>query len=84
VVSAANFGRFVLGLLAVLSTAVLIWFAAGLYPFWPLLWFVPLPVLLFANRASWWGTLLTAALAWFLGSLNVWRYYQEALELPPD
>jgi apolipoprotein N-acyltransferase len=70
--------------LAVLSTAVLIWFGTGLYPFWPLLWFAPLAVLLFANRASWWGTLLTAALAWFLGSLNVWRCYEEALELPPD
>jgi apolipoprotein N-acyltransferase len=81
--SAANFGRLVLGLLAVLSTAVLILFGSGLYPFWPLLWFAPLPVLLFANRASWWGTLLTAAPAWFLGSLNVWHYYHEALELPP-
>jgi apolipoprotein N-acyltransferase len=81
---AANLARFGLGVLTVLCTAVLVWFGTGLHPFWLLLWFAPLPVLLFANRASWWGILVTAALAWFLGSLNMWHYYQEALELPPS
>ena len=31
---------------AIAATAVLVWFGTGLEPFWPLLWFAPLPVLL--------------------------------------
>jgi apolipoprotein N-acyltransferase len=70
-------------LLAVGSTAVLVWFGTGLYPQWPLLWFAPLPVLLFASRNSWWGTALTAALSWLIGSLNMWYYFSVALHMPP-
>jgi apolipoprotein N-acyltransferase len=69
--------------MAVACSALLVWFGTGLYPFWPLMWFAPLPVLLFVNRASWWGTMLVATLAWFLGCLNLWHYFQEALELSP-
>jgi apolipoprotein N-acyltransferase len=79
---AADYRRFGLGLLVILSTALLVWFGTGLYPFWPLMWFAPLPVLVFAARASWWSAALTAALAWFLGTLNLWHYFHHGLELP--
>ncbi len=70
-------------LLAVGSTAVLVWFGTGLHPQWSLLWFAPLPVLLFASHNSWWGTALTAALSWLIGSLNMWYYFSVALHMPP-
>lgn len=62
-------------LLAAISTAVLLWFGTGLHPWWPLLWFAPVPVLLFAVRSSWRKAALTAALAWMAGSLNLWQYF---------
>jgi apolipoprotein N-acyltransferase len=71
----------VTALLAVASTAALVWFGTGLYPWWPLLWLAPLPVLLFASRSSWWSTALTAFLAWLLGSFNLWHYLS-AVMLP--
>ena len=69
-------------LLAAASTAVLIWFGTGLYPKWPLLWFAPLPVLLFASRNSAWRTALVAALSWLAGSLNLWHYLS-VVDVPP-
>ena len=69
-------------LLTVASSAVLVWYGTGLYPKWPLLWFAPLPVLLFAARNSWRSTAVTASLAWFIGSLNLWFYFSVALHLP--
>jgi apolipoprotein N-acyltransferase len=39
---------------ATAATAVLVWFGTGLDPLWPLLWFAPLLVLLYAGRARWW------------------------------
>ncbi|HLX10877.1 MAG TPA: nitrilase-related carbon-nitrogen hydrolase [Thermoanaerobaculia bacterium] len=81
--SAADRRRFGAGLLAILSTALLVWFGTGLDPFWPLMWFAPLPVLVFAQRASWWSAALAAALAWLLGNLNLWHYFHHALGLPP-
>jgi apolipoprotein N-acyltransferase len=66
--------RFRSGALAVATSSVLLWFGTGLDPWWPLLWFAPLPVLVFAARASWAGAALVAALAWLLGLLNLWHY----------
>lgn len=63
-------------LLVVLCTSILLWFGNGLEPWWPLLWFAPLPVLLFACRTSWWKAGLTAALSFLLGSLNMWHYFR--------
>jgi apolipoprotein N-acyltransferase len=63
-------------LLAVTFTAVLVWFGNGLNPWWELLWFAPLPVLLFSLRSSWWAAALTAALASLIGSLNLWHYFR--------
>jgi apolipoprotein N-acyltransferase len=74
--------RLGLGLGAVLLTAAMVWFGTGLHPFWPLMWFAPLPVLLFANRASWWGVALTAALGLMLGYLNQWVLFHDLLQAP--
>jgi apolipoprotein N-acyltransferase len=69
-------------LLAVATSAVLIWFGTGLFPMWPLLWFAPLPVLLVANRGSWRATALTAMLAWVIGNLNREHYFSASLHVP--
>lgn len=62
--------------IAVAATAVLLWFGNGLDPWWPLMWFAPLPVLWFALRSSWRVAGLTAAAAWLAGSLNMWGYFR--------
>lgn len=67
--------------LAVASTAVLVWFGNGLEPWWPLLWFAPLPVMMFAARHSWRSAALVAFAAWLLGGLNFWHYLR-MLDLP--
>lgn len=68
-------------LAALVSTAVLVWFGNGLDPLWPLLWFAPLPVLIFALRSSWPSAALVAALSWLGGCLNLWHYLR-ALQTP--
>ena len=74
--------RIAAALLAAGTAAVLIWFGSGLFPTWPLLWFAPLPVLIYAARSSWWAAGLTATAAWVAGNLTFWRYYTHALHLP--
>lgn len=73
--------RIAAAILVVLSTSALIWFGNGLDPWWPLFWFAPLPVLVFALRSSWRATALAAFLSMLLGSLNMWHYFQ-VLEAP--
>lgn len=82
--SATDHRRYGVAFLAVVSTAVLVWFGNGLNPWWPLLWFAPLTVLLFASRSSWWGAALAAFLAWLVGSLNMWHYFRVVLHAPPS
>jgi apolipoprotein N-acyltransferase len=82
--SATDYRRNGAAFLAVVSTAVLVWFGNGLNPWWPLLWFASLPVLLFACRSSRWGAALTAPLAWLVGSLNMWHYFRVVLHAPPS
>jgi apolipoprotein N-acyltransferase len=70
--------RFKSGAAAVLvaaATALLLWFGNGLDPWWPLMWFAPLPVLWFALRRSWWLAGLTTAAAWLAGCFNLWSYF---------
>jgi len=74
--------RIGIALLAVTATALLVWFGTGLFPMWPLMWFAPLPVLLFAGRHSWWATALVAGCAWLIGMLNMWRYLHLLLPAP--
>jgi apolipoprotein N-acyltransferase len=59
-----------------------VYFGTGLFPCWPLLWFAPLPVLLFAQRSSWWAAGLCAFFGWSLGALNNQHYFGSLLHLP--
>jgi apolipoprotein N-acyltransferase len=80
--SAPDLRRTVAAALAVALTAVLTWFGTGLHPWWPLLWFAPLPVLLYAAGASWWRAAIAAAIAWLVGMLGLWHALHDALQLP--
>ena len=71
---ASNSQRSVEALLVFASTVLLAWFGNGLNPWWPLLWFAPLPVLWFALRSSWRSAVLMAGLSWLTGCLNLWGY----------
>jgi apolipoprotein N-acyltransferase len=65
-----------IGLVCALTTAVLAWLGAGLFPVWPLMWFAPVPVLLFAMRSqTWWAAALVAAIGWGVGNLRVPVFY---------
>ena len=70
------------GVVAVALTAVLVYFGTGLFPRWPLMWFAPLPVLLFAARSSRRWAAAAAFLAWFLGGLNLFHYFNSLLRMP--
>ena len=72
----ANSRRVFFAVLAVVTTATLVYFGTGLRPLWPLLWFAPLPVLLFAPSAPWLGTALVAFFGWSLGALNLQHYLE--------
>jgi apolipoprotein N-acyltransferase len=80
--SVIDLRRAAFGSLAALATAGMVWFGSGLHPLWPLMWLAPLPVLLFAARASWKAALPTALAAWFVGNLNQWHYYTHVIEMP--
>lgn len=67
---------------AVLATAILHWFSAGLAPLWPLAWLAPLPMMLFALDA---GAAVTAAasfVAWFAGAFTYWHYFHDVIGMP--
>ncbi len=74
--------RLGLGVAATLAMAALVYLGTGLGPYWPLMWFAPLPVLLFAADASWWGAMLAGAFGIMLGFLNLWGLLHDALRLP--
>jgi apolipoprotein N-acyltransferase len=62
-------------------SATALWFGTGLHPIWWVMWLAPLPILLVAPRVGAWAVIGTAAMAWFLGGLNVWGYLHR-LEIP--
>ena len=66
---------------AVAASATLLWFGTGLFPWWPLMWFAPLPVLLFAARSSWWSAMLAAFAAWAIGGINMEHYFTTSLHM---
>jgi apolipoprotein N-acyltransferase len=66
--------RIGIALLVIAVSAFLVWLGNGLDPWWPLLWFAPLPVLLFALHSTWRSAGVVAFLAWLLGCLNLWHY----------
>ena len=80
--SALDVKRLGLGLAATATMAVLLFFGTGLDPLWPLAWFAPLPLLLLANGASWWGAALAAGFGAMLGFLNLWPEFHGALHAP--
>jgi apolipoprotein N-acyltransferase len=73
--------RLARALLAIASTALLFGFGNGLNPWWPLVWFAPVPILVLALYSSWRVTLLAAFASFLAGCLNMWAYFR-ALEAP--
>lgn len=69
-----RFGQVMVAFLAAGSTAVLVYFGNGLEPRWPLMWFAPVPVLVYALRSRAWRAGLVAFLAWLAGCLNLFGY----------
>jgi apolipoprotein N-acyltransferase len=80
--SAPDVRRVAFGLAAMLATAVMIGFGTGLDPYWPLMWFAPVPVLVFAIEARWWSAALVAGIAMMLGLLNLWELLHGVLRVP--
>jgi apolipoprotein N-acyltransferase len=78
----ANSRRLPGAFLAAVGTGLMIYFGTGLHPWWPLMWFAPLPVLLFARRSSGWAAGLTAFAAMLAGGLNLFYYLNSILQLP--
>jgi apolipoprotein N-acyltransferase len=70
-------------LLAIAITALLVWFGNGLNPRWLLMWFAPLPALLFAARSP--NALAAAGVAfagWFLGTIDLYHYLHTVQGVP--
>lgn len=64
------------------ATAVLVWFGNGLTPWWPLMWFAPLPLFWFSLRAPWWSAAIVACLGWLAGSASMIEYFSR-VGMPP-
>src|SRR5271155_4484008 len=79
---AISYQRIMEAILAIIASATMFYFGNGLNPLWPLMWFAPLPLLLFALRSKWWVAALTTVAAMMLGSLNLWSYLVGRLGLP--
>lgn len=71
-------GRAGITLAVFAATAALVYFGNGLAPRWALMWFAPLPVLLFALRWPGWQAGFLAAGAWLAGALNLWSYLRDS------
>jgi apolipoprotein N-acyltransferase len=71
-----------LAVAAVVVTSAALYWGTGLHPQWWLTWLAPLPVLLISPRVARWRGFWMAAVAWFLGSLNMWFYALTAISLP--
>jgi apolipoprotein N-acyltransferase len=79
---ALNYRGVVGTVLAIVATAAMFYFGNGLMPWWPLVWFAPLPVLLLALRSEWWAAAVAAVAVMLLGSLNMWSYFTKTLGTP--
>jgi apolipoprotein N-acyltransferase len=78
----ARKARILLPATAFAASSALLFLGTGLHPVWWLTWLAPLPLLLVAPRVARGRAFWMAALAWFLGSANMWRYFLIALGLP--
>jgi apolipoprotein N-acyltransferase len=79
---ALSYQRIMEAILAIIASATMFYFGNGLEPWWPLMWFAPLPLLLFALRSRWWVAALTTVAAMMLGNLNLWSYFINTLGMP--
>lgn len=68
--------------IAIVLTALLLWWGTGMEPLWPLMWLAPMPVLLIATRVSAWRTAGLAFAAWFIGMFTMWRYLHGLIDVP--
>lgn len=79
---AANFRHIGEAVLAIATAGAMFYFGNGLNPLWPLVWFAPLPVLIFALRSQWWATVIVAVVSMLAGSLNMWSYFTKTVGMP--
>jgi len=68
-------------LIAVPLSAIAFYFGTGLHPHWWLTWLAAIPVLVFAYHSPARVAALAAFVAYALGELNFWTYFQ-ILEIP--
>lgn len=80
--SANRFQRMGTGVLAVASTAAMVWFGNGLNPLWPLMWLAMTPVLWYALHNSRLNAAIVAASSMLLGGLSMWHYFHKVLGAP--
>jgi len=73
---------FLLVAAAVVVTSAALFWGTGLRPQWWLTWLAPLPVLLISPHVTRGRAFWMAAVAWFLGSLNMWLYLLSAIAVP--
>lgn len=67
-------------LVAAVTAAALVWLGTGLHPVWPALWLAPLPLLYLAPGRTARVAGASALASWFVGTLNLWKYYSAVLE----
>ncbi len=73
---------FLLAAAVVVVTSAALFWGTGLHPRWWLAWLAPLPVLFISPRVARGRAFWMAAVAWFLGSLNMWLYFLTAISIP--
>jgi apolipoprotein N-acyltransferase len=66
--------KIILAVATIAASGTMFFFGTGLRPCCWLMWLAPLPVLLIAPRISGFSAFGVAALSWFIGTLNMWRY----------
>ena len=74
--------KIILASAAIVASSAMFFFGTGMRPLWWLMLLAPLPVLLVAPRVSGSFAFGIAALSWFAGTLNMWRYLRHILVLP--
>lgn len=79
---ATNFRLLLESIIAIVASAVMLYFGNGLNPIWPLMWFALLPILSFALRSPWWAATAAAFSAMLFGSLNTWNYFTQTIGMP--
>ncbi|MGA7410331.1 MAG: nitrilase-related carbon-nitrogen hydrolase [Bryobacteraceae bacterium] len=68
---------------AAVFSATALWFGTGLHPIWWITWLAPLPMFLVSPSMRAPSAFVIAAVAWFVGELNVWQYLHTVGVPPP-